>query len=142
MTDKKLTSDGAEILDSTPMSIPLKFKKSESIDERVARILDHSHQKRLEEMGFETFDEADDFDIPDDPIDPSTPWENDYDLSIAHAVNHGVVQKPDVSESRVKEIKGKIKPKRSKQLDIIDYITSAVEKAVSKAKEAPPSEEK
>lgn len=32
--------------------------------------------------GYETFEESDDFDIPDDPLDPATPYENEFEPSL------------------------------------------------------------
>lgn len=108
------TARGREVLDPTPVTIPVNLRKSESMDERIARIVQHSVSKAAQDAGLETFEEADDFDIPDDPEDPSSPWEHDFDMATANAVDHGVVAKPDLSPDRIRELKGKY---TSKKLD-------------------------
>lgn len=109
----RLDPKGAEIPDPTPVSIPVHLRKPESMDDRIRRIISHSISKQAEAQGLESFEEADDFDIPDDPIDPTTPWEQDFDLAGAQAVDRGVVAKPDLSPQRLAELKEKVsrKPK-------------------------------
>lgn len=75
-----LDSCGGEILDSTPMAPPIGFHQQPSM---VDIIRDQIHRASLyaEQQGFETEEEADDFDIPDDPLDPSTPYEQHFEPS-------------------------------------------------------------
>lgn len=81
---------GREILDPTPMAPPIGYKKQPSMIEMVRNMVRSEHVKRAaEEAGMETFEEADDFDIPDDPIDPSTPYENDFDPPVRELVKVG-----------------------------------------------------
>lgn len=94
-----LTDDGLEIPDPTPMALPIGHHPNESMDARIARIVSHSLSVQAEKEGFETFSDADDFDIEDDPVDPSTPWETDFDLATAHAAERGVVQSPSQEET-------------------------------------------
>lgn len=122
-----------EPVDQVPVAIPVEFRKSESMDERIRRIIEHSLSQEAHRQGFEDFDEANDFDIPDDPVDPSTPWEQDYDLSIAHAVDAGVVKKPEMSAEKQVEIKQKVKEARSRkskdQVELEDAIAEGFKKA-------------
>lgn len=122
-----------EAVDSKPVSVPVEFRKSETADQRIARILDHSRQMELARAGFETFEEADDFNIPDDPVDLTTPWEEDFDYSLAATVNAGIVPKPDLSAERQVEIKNKIKnaprKKRAQQIELEDAIAEGFKKA-------------
>lgn len=111
------SSRAREVLDSTPITIPVNLRRSESMDERIARIVQHSVSKQAADQGLETFEEADDFDIPDDPLDPSSPWETDFDMAAANAVDRGVVQKPDLSPDRYRELQEKYPPKGSKKSD-------------------------
>lgn len=71
---------GHEIPDPTPVAVPSGFKRPETLAEQVRRLV-RSEQWRLraEEVGVETFEESNDFDLPDDPIDPSTPFEPYFD---------------------------------------------------------------
>lgn len=55
-------------------------------------------------QGLETMEEAEDFDIPDDPVDPKTPWEDVYDIPLSE----DVVRRAQVVVERYrKEKKGK-----------------------------------
>lgn len=64
----KYTPDNVyEIPDPTPIDVPLKFKRPESLDEKIRRILSTSVQKEFAKHGIETEEEANDFDIDDDP---------------------------------------------------------------------------
>jgi len=101
----KFTPKGHEIPDPTPVTIPVNLRRTESMDERIARIVQYSLSKSAEEQGLETFDEADDFDIPDDPIDPTTPYEADFDLASVHASERGVVQAPHLDPKRYAELR-------------------------------------
>lgn len=68
-----------EDLDYTPVSIPLRFTRKSSLSE-VVRHMVRSEQlaKAAEEMGYETFEEADDFDVGDD-YDPHSPYEMEHE---------------------------------------------------------------
>lgn len=101
----KFSSKGHEIPDPTPVTIPVHLRKTESMDERIARIVQYSVSQSAAALGLETFEDADDFDIPDDPADPSTPYEQDFDLASAHAVDKGFVAKPDLSANRMAELR-------------------------------------
>jgi hypothetical protein len=110
-----LTDDGLELPDPTPVAIPVHLRVPESMDSRIARIVSHSLSKAAQEQGFETFEEADDFDIDDDPIDPETPWEKDHDLATAHAAERGVVSPPTPAQTqRAENVKKKYSKKEEK----------------------------
>lgn len=75
-----LDSDGYEVLDPTPIAPPIGYKKSPSMFDLVRQqIRSEKLAQEAREQGLETFDEADDFDIPDDPVDPNTPFEEMFD---------------------------------------------------------------
>jgi len=85
----------AEVADGTPVAIPVHLQKSESMDERIRRIVQFSASQAAKQQGLETFEEADDFDVPEDPYPmPDSPWESDFDLTVAAAAERGVVAKP------------------------------------------------
>lgn len=78
----RLNERGQEVLDSTPMQPPVGYKKSPSISDQIAQAV--RSQRLAEEAaaaGFETFEEADDFDVGDD-FDPETPFENEFDVPV------------------------------------------------------------
>lgn len=80
-TDKvnRFDENGHEILNPTPMQPPLGYKPSLSLAEQIR--LQVRQLKSLEDMEPETEEEADDFDIEDDP-QPASRWENDMVPSI------------------------------------------------------------
>lgn len=74
-------SEGREVVDSTPMELPLGFEYPEPLEVTLQKVMPLLSQK-AGEQGFETEEEANDFDIPDDPIDPEAPWEYSIDQEI------------------------------------------------------------
>lgn len=80
-TDKtnRFDENGHEVLNPTVMAPPLGYKKQLSIAEQVRQQI--RSMKALQDDEPETEEEADDFDIADDPVMPSR-WENDMVPSI------------------------------------------------------------
>lgn len=81
-TDKlsRHTKDGKEVLNPTPMQPQLGAKPTPSLADQMRQQIIAS--KRLAELDVrETEEEADDFEIDDDP-QPVSPWENDLIPSI------------------------------------------------------------
>lgn len=74
-----LDGNGWEIPDPTPVAMPVGFKRPETLAEQVRRLVRTTISREAAEAGAETFEESEDFDIPDDPVDPSTPFEEWYD---------------------------------------------------------------
>lgn len=82
--------------DGKPVAIPIGFKKPRTLEETVAMLIRNAEVRRgLQQGGLETFEEADDFDIPDDPLDPITPWETDFDNARLHSVERAQTLPPD-----------------------------------------------
>lgn len=73
----RFTENGEEVLNPTPMQPPLGYKPQLSLAEQIRQQVRLMHA----DMEPETEEEADDFDIEDDPIIAS-PWENDTIPSI------------------------------------------------------------
>lgn len=83
--------------DPLPVSPPLGYKKTPSLSEQIRDMVrSEKLRQAAEEAGVETFEEADDFDIPDDPVDPSTPYEADFEGDAAQAVRDAL--KPQTRE--------------------------------------------
>lgn len=80
-TDKRnrFTENGEEVLNPTPMQPPLGYKKQLSLAEQIRQQV--RQLKHLDDNEPETEEEADDFEIEDDPAPPSR-WENDLIPSI------------------------------------------------------------
>lgn len=77
---KPLNDLGQEMPDPLPLEPPVGYQPRESLTEQIRRMVRSERLAVLaEEDGRETFEESDDFDIPDDPVDPSTPYEADFD---------------------------------------------------------------
>lgn len=60
-----LTSEGRELLDQTPVSLPLHFDRPEPLHQRIRRMILQATQEA--DDGQETLEDANDFEIPDDP---------------------------------------------------------------------------
>lgn len=73
-----LDDNGHEVLDPTPMAPPIGYKPQPSMVDIIrAQIRSEALAREAEEQGFETFEEADDFDVED--FDPTSPYEEIFD---------------------------------------------------------------
>lgn len=72
-----LSEDGRkEIGDPVPVAPPVGMTRPMTTEERFRRIIRSEHLARIAEaQGADTFEEAEDFDVEDDPIPPLTPYE-------------------------------------------------------------------
>lgn len=78
----KLDKNGHEILDQTPIAVPVGFGPSETLAEQIRRILrQETFRQELASQGVETFEEADDFEVGDD-YDPKSPYEEDFEPAV------------------------------------------------------------
>lgn len=77
-----LDANGREILDQTPVSLPLHYDRPEPLHMRIRRmILEATADQKGDDV--ETIDDANDFLIPDDPSSFDTGYtEPDYDPSL------------------------------------------------------------
>lgn len=64
-----------EYLDPTPTSIPAGFRRPPSLIEQMRSMIRNEFSEAAAQAGRESFEEANDFDLPDEPDDPTTPWE-------------------------------------------------------------------
>lgn len=75
-----LDERGHEVVSNVPMQPPLGYKKEPSVTDRIREMVrSEMLRKEAAAAGLETMEEADDFDIADDPVDPSTPFEENFD---------------------------------------------------------------
>lgn len=73
-------SRGEEIPDSRPVAVHVGFERPVPLGERIRRLVANEVLNReLGGLGVETFEEADDFDVAEDPVDPKTPYEDDFE---------------------------------------------------------------
>lgn len=75
----EIGEDGKEYGDPTPMAPPAHLRRSLTMSEQIQQMIRREVSRRAEESDMETFEEADDFDIDDDPLDPHTPYEAVFD---------------------------------------------------------------
>ena len=61
-----LTEDGRELPDPTPMAPPVGFKRSPPLHERIRALVQHEFEKKSAEEGYESPEEADDFEFAED----------------------------------------------------------------------------
>lgn len=76
---KKHNMKGEEIPDPTPIEVPLRDRPL-SLAEQIIRLTKNDElMRRSREIGLDTFDEADDFDIPEsEDMDFRTPYEENF----------------------------------------------------------------
>lgn len=62
----RLNERGREVLDDTPVALPAKFKRQSWID-NMREFVRQELSRQAEGIEMESFEEADDFDVDDDP---------------------------------------------------------------------------
>lgn len=82
----RLTDDGREIPDPTPVELPVGFKKQETVAQMVARLVRRDMSEYAARNDMETFAEADDFELEDEDFDPSTPYEVQFDQTLQREI--------------------------------------------------------
>lgn len=73
------TEDGREIPSNKPIAPPPGWFKAPSMVDQVRALVAGELSKRAGEQGYETAEEADDFEVGDD-YDPRSPYEYSYEL--------------------------------------------------------------
>lgn len=77
-------------VDSTPVAPPVGYQRSVPLHLQIREMVrSEALRQAAESADMETFEEADDFDIEDDPIDPKSPYENDFDPDIRELLTEG-----------------------------------------------------
>nr|QJB21672.1 MAG: hypothetical protein [Microvirus sp.] len=101
--------------DTTRKALPVGFTTPMSDTERFARFIrSHELEQAARAAGAETFQEADDFEVDDDPCPmPDAQWAGDFDRAFAGAVNAGIAAPPNPAKvnASVKAIKASKKLK-------------------------------
>lgn len=97
-----LDDNGHEVLDSTPIAVPVKFRGI-SHEDTIRQIIRQELSRAAQEDGDESFEEADDFDVGDD-YDPMSPWELTADQELFSLADQRVSGPPEpVSQQRATE---------------------------------------
>lgn len=76
--------------DPTPVAVPLRYKRPPTLQEQIQRLIRSEAYSRRMDEGYESLEEADDFDVGDDfDSDPHSPWEDradhDFDAVVSQA---------------------------------------------------------
>lgn len=71
--------NGREVMDSRPMAVPVGFRRPPSLIDQMRVMIRREMSEAAAARGAESFEEANDFDVGDDPDDPTTPWEHAAD---------------------------------------------------------------
>lgn len=88
--DVQLDEYGREIPDPVPMAPPVGYSRQPSLVELVRDMVRSEHLRQAAMADDkDTFEEFDNFDVPDDVPDPHTRWENDFDPPVAELVREG-----------------------------------------------------
>lgn len=93
----RLDEEGREIPDPTPIELPLGMKRPETLAEQVQRLVRNQVSQYAAIHGHETFEEAEDFDIEDD-LDPSTPYELEFDPVLGKELTPADFKDPEKRE--------------------------------------------
>lgn len=89
------TASGREIVDNRPVEMPLGFKKPEPLSEQIQRMVRRELSRAAEQSGFESFDEANDFEVEDDLPDPGTPYEMEFDPVLGREVSPDMIKRDE-----------------------------------------------
>lgn len=93
--------NGKEVVDPTPSIINTGLRKRESIQDQIRRMIRTEASMYAMENGQESFEEADDFDIADDPIDYTSPYEMSFDPEMEQPSTQFVEEVPVSSTTEV-----------------------------------------
>lgn len=82
ISSTRLNADGQEVLDNTPVNIPLRFQRVKNLSDQIRETLrSEEFRAYLNSQELETPEEADDFDVGDD-YDPRSPYEMTLDQEL------------------------------------------------------------
>lgn len=108
-----LDDRGHEVLDATPVAMPVGWSRPPSLQDQVRRFVRQELSRQAAEAGMETFEEADDFDVGDD-FEPSSPWELTFDQEMQPGPEKGPSRasvEPEVKpEGKPEPVKTDVEP--------------------------------
>lgn len=72
---------GRELPDPVPVAPPVGYTAPPSLADMIRRMVQNEFFNRaVEQEGFDTFEEGEDFEVEDDPLDPHTAYEAVFDV--------------------------------------------------------------
>nr|QJB20361.1 MAG: hypothetical protein [Microvirus sp.] len=95
----RLDENGHEVPDDTPVAMPVGFSRPPTLIETIRAVIRTEVSQAAESQGMGSFDEEDDFDIDDEPADPTTPWEEVFEPD---------APQPTVDDVKLAESLGKV----------------------------------
>lgn len=88
----KYNARGEEILDDTPVEMPLKFRRPPTLQESIKAMVRGELSRNAMASGQESFEEADDFEVEDDEVLPPSNYEfRDMPIEKIHGSDKGLV---------------------------------------------------
>lgn len=131
---EKTTFDehGREILDPTPLALPVGFKRPETLEAQIQRLIKGRMSQAAAEAGYETFEDAEDFEIDEDD-EPSAPYEMNFDPILGREIS------PEMVKSNPDQFKEEFLSKAVDSPEIEDRIAK---KAKAYRRQRQPQEEK
>lgn len=75
LTHAFLTHDGKEVLNPKPIAIPSGLKRPLTLQEQIQRLIKTEMSTQVQAQGHETYEQANDFDVPDDLPEPASHYE-------------------------------------------------------------------
>lgn len=110
----KYDEKGREILDPQPLAVPAGFKKPAPLADQVRRLVRAQLSDIAASQGYESFEEADDFDVDDEPLLQSD-WETVFDPELGKEMTR--LEHAEVERSRREfDKQAKAQEKRRKTL--------------------------
>lgn len=109
----RLTDDGKEVVDSTPLELPLGYQHPPTLNERIAQALRAERFRQdMIRAGVETFEEAEDFDCGEDDPLADTPYELEFDPGLGKEIPRQEKAMLDAERRRVDAEVAREKKKR------------------------------
>lgn len=100
---------GREVPDPTPVELPIGFRRPETLQEMMARMIQGELARREFEQGYETFEEANDFEVDDDdPADRVTVYQEMVDEVPARVSSSAgpLIAKPSEATAEARSAEG------------------------------------
>lgn len=99
--ERRLNDDGAEVLDDKPVALPARFKRADNLRDQVQAFVRQEMSALASSNDYESFDEADDFDVDDIDFDPRSRYELDdgaldYNIRLDPKYEHIYKKEEDV----------------------------------------------
>lgn len=104
--DVAVVRGGREYLNPTPLAPPVGYQRRPSLAQQIRDMVRSERlAQELDRAGFETFEEADDFDVGDD-FDPSSPYEEHFDPTPVSELRRRLAEAEAAEEAKKRAAEG------------------------------------